>query len=184
MGEYQPNPKEPSVRRALPDHSVSATVPLTPTPDDPVFTAAVTLSCYECGEEYRVGLLRPSVMLRRSARKLSPWASPWITVALELLLGLGFLPDLMMYDDDDDAAMAYVLFSVFVLIATLPLYLAWQDFHPLRGDMTKVAGSKPPSEEHGWVRTRPSGRMTAYARGESRRVHRLKQPDPQEDPPA
>ncbi|MEV4313291.1 hypothetical protein [Actinocrispum sp. NPDC049592] len=183
MRDYGPNPNEPSVRRAWPDHSVSAMVPLTSTSDDPVFTAAVTLSCYECDEHYRVGLLTRSVMLRRSVRRLSLWVSLGITVGLEVLLWLGFLPDLMKYDSDDDAALAYVLFAIFVLIAAFPLYLAWQDFRPLRGDMTKVDDSKPSSEEHGWVRTRPSGRTVAYLRGESRRVHRLKQSDPPESSP-
>jgi hypothetical protein len=183
LREYRPNPKEPSVRRVWPEHSVSASVPLTTTPDDPMFTAAVTLSCYECDEEYQVGLLRRSVRLRRLVRRPSLWVSLAITGGLELLLGLGMLPDLMKYDNDDDAAMAYVLFSVFVLIAAFPLYLALQGIYPVRGDTIKVDGSKPSSKEHGWVWTRPTGRTVAYMRGDSRRVHRLKQSDPQEGSP-
>jgi hypothetical protein len=183
MREYRPNPMEPSVRRAWPDHSVSARVPLTPTPDDPVFTAAVTLSCYECDEEYRVGLLRRSVRLRHLVRRPSLWVALAITVGLELLLGLGFLPGLIKYGNDDSAPMAFVLFFVFVLIAAFPLYLALGNLHLVRGDTTKVDGSKPSSEEHGWVWTRPTGRTVAYVRGDSHRVHRRKQSDPQQGSP-
>ncbi|SMD25838.1 hypothetical protein [Kibdelosporangium aridum] len=182
----QPNPRDPSARRALPERRVSPTEPLAPAPDDPVFASAVTLRCDECEEDYRVGLLKRSVLARRQLRNYQLWICAAITAGLESLLVIAFPHDLMI--NDEDAVVAYAAFSVFVLFAALPLYIAWGGIRALRGKMLKVDESEPPAEDHGWVWTRPSGRMVAYlpdltgfTEGDRRRVYRIRQSDPAPD---
>jgi hypothetical protein len=163
----------------VPQRRVSETVPLRRTPDDETFAAAVTLTCRECDETYRVGILNKRTLLRRHRRSFTLWAYVLFAAALETTLALVFSDGFAEAANGNIGAI--IGLSIGIFLCALPAMVAYSALRGLADQIVRLTDPETPDLLHAWVTTTPKGKIIAHVAdrpGENvrRRIRRL---DPQ-----